>query len=289
MKSKKTFVALLMILFTGSVFAQGVYFRVGAGYGLPAATSTIGEKYLRTEISGTNSTTSTYSTEAVSASYGAGTNFTFALGYKFNENFLFDFDVHYLAGKKYETSNIYRYESTSYSGRQEDIFSKSSSALYFNPSFVFSAGFGKAAPYGRFGIIASSPKVTSDESYYYDLDGVDNRSVTWEYKKGLALGYQAAIGMNWKINEKLDFYTEADFVSMTYYAMEGEMIKNINNGMDNLPQMSVAQKQITYMKKYDPQTPYDATKPQLAARVASPFSSFSAQVGIKFTIWEVVK
>lgn len=289
MKSKKIFVAVILILITGSVFAQGIYLRAGAGYGLAAATSRIGEKYLHTEVYNGINTVTSYSTDVVSASYGAGTNFAFAVGYKFNENFLFDVNVNYLAGKKYETSNVYKYDGGTYGYSDEDYFKTSSGGLYFNPSFVFSAGFGKRAPYGRFGIVVASPKITNAESYSSNSDGNVTRNITWVYKNGLALGYQAAIGMNWKINEKLDFYTEADFVSMTYYAKEGEMTKYIYNGTDNLAQMTVAQKQILYKKKYDPQTPYDPASPQVAARVASPFSSFSAQVGLKFTIWEVVK
>jgi hypothetical protein len=289
MKSKMTFFGFVLILFASTVYGQGIYLRAGAGYGLPAATTQIGEKYLHTEVFDGNNYVNTYSSDVVSASYGAGTNFTFAVGYKFNENFIFDLDVKYLAGKKYKTSDIYRLKDISYNGVDQEVFTTSSGGFFFNPSFVFSAGFGKAAPYGRFGLMASSPKITSNESYYYNLDGETTRDVTWEYKKGVALGYQAGIGMNWKITERIDFYTEADFISMTYYAKEGEMTKNIYNGVDNLPGMSVAQKQIVYKKKYDPQTPYNADVPMVAARVASPFSSFSAQVGLKFTIWEVTE
>jgi hypothetical protein len=289
MKSKMNFVGLILILITGTAYSQGIYLRAGAGYGLAAATSQIGEKYLHTEVYDGTNTVTTYSTDVVSASYGAGADFTFAVGYKFNENFIFDLDVKYLAGKKYETSDIYRYKDLSTTGVDKETNTTSSGGFFFNPSFIFSAGFGKAAPYGRFGVIASSPRITSNESSYYNMDGEVTRDITWEYKKGVALGYQAGIGMNWKITEKLDFFTEADFVSMTYYAKEGEMTKNIYNGTDYLTGMSIAQKQIVYKKKYDPQAPYNADAPQVAARVASPFSSISAQVGLKFTIWEVVK
>jgi hypothetical protein len=286
---KKIFTSALMILATVSLFSQGIYLRAGSGYGLPASTFQIGERNLRTEVYNNSVTTNDYSTDVVSASYGAGANFTFAVGYKFNQNFILDFDVYYLAGKKYETSDIHTYTSDSFSGTDSEVFTTSSRGLYFNPSVVFSAGFGKRAPYGRFGLIAASPKIIEDESYNYNLDGTSTYDARWEYRKGLALGFQAAIGMNWKLSEMIDIYTEADFISMNYYAKEGLMTKSISNGTDNLSQLGVYSKEILFKKKYNPQTPYDGTKPQLAPRMASPFSSLSIQAGIRFTIWQVSK
>jgi hypothetical protein len=284
---KKIFLLLFAITLTASLSAQGFYIRVGGGYGLAAATEQLGEKYLHTEVNTQVSTTNNYSTKSVTGSYGAGMNFTLAGGYEFNQNFILDFDIYYLGGNKYETSNIYTYKADTYSGTSSDQFTTTSEGLFFNPSFVFSAGFGKAAPYGRFGLVAGSPKVTREENYYYNLDGTESRDITWVNKKGMALGYQAGIGMNWKLTSNLDIYTEANFTGMTYYAKEGDMTKNLNNGTDALNQLAMSQKQILYMKNYDPQTPYDAAKPQLASRTGSPFSSFSIQTGIRFTILKI--
>jgi len=274
-----------MILLSFSGFAQGIYLRAGGGYGLPAATSKLGEKYLQTyTITGTSST-NTYSNEIISGSYGSGVDFSVSAGYEFNRNFLFDLNVQYLIGKKYETGNIYTYKDNTSSGTDRMVVTTSSKGFYFNPALVFSAGFGKTAPYGRLGLLAASPRIIRDMSYYYDLDGTDTRDIRWQYDKGLALGYQIGVGFNWKLTEKLDFYTEAGFVSMTYYAKEGEMTQNINDGTDVLNQLPIAQKQIVFKKKYDPNLPYDSAKPAVAGREASPLSSISAQVGIRFLLW----
>jgi hypothetical protein len=282
---KKLLFVMSMILLSLSGFAQGIYLRAGGGYGLPAATSRLGEKYLHAYNSTVNSSTNTYSNEIITGSYGSGVDFSVSAGYEINRNFLFDFNVQYLIGKKYETGNIYTEKDVTYSGSDQEIFTTSSKGLYFNPALVFSVGFGKAAPYGRLGLLAASPKIIRDEYYYYDLDGTDIRDIRWQYDKGLALGYQIGVGFNWKLTEKLDFYTEAGFVSMTYYAKEGEMTQNINDGTDVLNQLPIAQKQIVFKKKYDPNLPYDSAKPAVAGREASPLSSISAQVGIRFLLW----
>ena len=274
-----------MIIFSASVFAQGIYLRAGGGYGLPAATTKLGEKYLHAQVYDGVSTTDTYSNEIVTGSYGSGADFSISAGYEFNRNFLFDLNVQYLLGKKYKTSDINSYNEGSYSGTDSQITTTSSRGLYFNPALVFSLGFGKGVPYGRLGAVIASPKIISDESDYYDLDGTDTRDIRWEYSKGLALGYQIGLGFNWKLTEKLDFYTEAGFISMTYYAKDGEMTKYIQDGSDILGQLSVVQKQTVFKKKYDPNVTYDPSQPLITGRQASPMSSVSVQVGIRFLLW----
>ena len=173
---KKIFLLLFAITITSSLSAQGFYIRAGGGYGLAAATEKIGEKYLRTQVNTQSSTTDVYSTQTITGSYGSGMNFNFAAGYEFNQNFILDVDIYYLGGKKYETSNNYDYKTDSFSGMSSDLFTTSSGGLFVNPSFVFSAGFGKAAPYGRFGLIAGSPQVTQKENYFNNLDGISHKS-----------------------------------------------------------------------------------------------------------------
>jgi hypothetical protein len=281
---KKTFSSfLLIILVSGATFAQGIYFRAGGGYGFPIATSLIGEKYLHTNINNIDN----YSRESVTGSYGSGTNFNFALGYKFNENFVFELSSQYLISNKYKTFNNDNYSSYV----DDDNISTSAKALFLNPSFVFSAGFGKAAPYGRFGLIIGSPKVSGSELQYYNGDGVDSVARKWEYTKGISLGFQGAIGMNWKLTEKLDFYTEINYVSMTYYPGEYNLTQDISsNGFtvtDNLPNMYLSQKRTIYKKEFDPSSVNnDFAKASVDLRKAMPFSSLSLQVGIRFSLWK---
>jgi hypothetical protein len=283
---------VLFTLFSGAAIAQSIYVRGGTGYGLPTATSSIGQNLLRTVSDIGASTVNTYSTEGVIGSYGAGINFNIALGYKFNENFIFELNTQYLISNKYKTSDNYSYTGLSYSYVDNDNISTSAKGIFFNPSFIFSAGFGKAAPYGRFGLVAGKPKVSGKELIYYNGDGIDSSEVNWEYTKGIAFGFQGAIGMNWKLTEKLDFYTEMNFISMTYYAGEYNLTKSIStdfNGVPNndLPNMSLSQKQIIFKKKFDPSTVNsDFNQPHIALRESIPFSSVSLQAGLRFVLWK---
>jgi hypothetical protein len=284
---KKTFLPLFFLFFiSGTIFSQGIYLRAGTGYGMPVATSSIGENYTHTYDYSNLSSPNTYSTSVVKASFGAGMNFNFAVGYEFNENFIFDLNIQYLSGMKFETSDVYKDINAGVIGTESSVYTTSSKGFFFNPSFIFSAGFGKAAPYGRFGLVASSPEITEDESYFYDLDGTTINESTWVLNKGISVGYQAAVGMNWKLSEILDLFTEANFVSMTYYPTQGMMTKYNSNGADFLGNLNTYQTQILFEKDFDPQTPYDPGKPRLESRKAYPFSSVSAQVGIRFSLWK---
>jgi hypothetical protein len=227
----------------------------------------------------------------VSASYGAGANFSFAIGYKFNENFILDLNMQYLVGKKFET-RYYDYEDyfDIISSEEENITSYSR-VFFFNPGIIFSAGFGKRTPYARIGIIAASPKVTENEYYHaYDYDGITDEyeeDITWEYGGGLAIGFQTAVGINWKLTDKLDIYSEIDFVSMTYYAKEGNMTKYIQDGIDILDQRSVYNTKTLYKKEYDNSVPFDPANPRVMTSESRAFSFLSAQLGIRLNIWNM--
>jgi len=54
--------------------------------------------------------------------------------------------------------------------------------------------------------------------------------------------------MNWKLTEKIDFYTEFNYISMTYYAGEYNLTqdKNLVTGFNNLTNMTLSQKQVLF-------------------------------------------
>lgn len=293
---KKTIISsVLAVLLAGVMSGQGIYVRAGGGYGFPIATSKIGEKYLQTVVYDGTNTVNTFTAKSVKGSYGAGTNFNFALGYKFNENFIFEISTQYLMSNKYKSYDSYIYKNTDPLNLSSNVDTydntTSAKALLLNPSFIFSAGFGKAAPYGRFGVVLGSPKVSGSDLSYYDGDGIDSVARKWEYSKGIAFGFQGAIGMNWKITEKLDFYTEVNYVSMTYYAGEYNLTQNIRSSgfgaTDNLPGMYLIDKQTIYKKQFDPNAVNnDFSKARVALPEATPFSAVSVQIGIRFQLWK---
>jgi hypothetical protein len=297
---KKNLTSLFLLLVVSvSATAQSIYLRAGTGYGIPLATSSIGESLTRTDQATANGTTYSTSSKGVKASYGKGLDFNFALGYKLNQNFIFDLNFIYLFGSKYETGNSYSYNGGINNSYVEyEITKTSAKGFLINPSVIFSAGFGKVAPYARFGIVTGAPALTKLMESYYNGDGVDSTIIEGEYTKGLALGFQGGVGMNWKLSEKLDLFTELNFVGMTYYPGEYNVIKNnrgsgnfkVDNVINDLPNMTVSQKSTVFVKEYDPSnTNIDPAKPTTALRESKAFSSLSFQVGVRFNIWTIAE
>jgi hypothetical protein len=283
---KSILILIVLTILSGSVYSQGFYFRVGGTYGLPIGTAVLGDKSTFTYDYTTEVSTSTGSSKAVSGSYGAGPTFTVAVGYKFNQNFMFDLSGQYLISSKFHTSSYTKFLYSGFSTADSDFTNTQAKAFLLNPSFVFSAGFGKAAPYGRFGVVLGIPQMTENEAYFNNQDGVTQYNKTWVYKKGIAIGYQAAIGMNWKLSEKFDIFTEVNILSLTWYAQQSELTKYMNNGTDALPNMSVSQIQTKYEKSYDPTAQQDPTQPSVQLRQATPFSAITANVGLRFTLFQ---
>lgn len=281
----------LLIAFSTVSRAQSLYIRVGGGYGLPIGTTSLGEKYLYEQNSTTTTTTNTYSVKNVKASYGAGGNFNFAIGYKFNENIIFDFGIQYLMSNKFQTYDINNYISTGTPTVSRNVTTTSAKAFLFDPAVIFTAGFGKGAPYAKFGVVLGVPTLTKNFSAFDNTDGTSAREETTKYNKGIGVGYQGAVGYTWKLTEKLDLFSEIDFVSMTYYAGKSTMTKYLysNDGVtytNNLPNMLVSQKETVYKNSFDPGVTNDGTKPSVALKESTPFSSISLQAGIRFLLWK---
>jgi hypothetical protein len=289
---KKVILLLLVMLFFARIsYGQGIYIRAGSGYGSPMASSTLGELLTSTGTNDGVNTVNTNSKKGVKGSYGSGLDFNLAIGYKFNENFIFELGTQYLIGNKYKVGNDYRYTSPSYSYSDNSDRVTSANAILLNPSFVFSAGFGKLAPYGRFGVLMGSPKVTTDELSYYDGDGTSITDRTGVHSKGFSFGFQGAVGMNWKLSGKFDIYTEINYQSITYFPGEYNLIKytysdGINPPVDNLPNTLMIDKKTIYKKTFDPTTVnVDNTQPRTETPESFAFSSISLQVGLRFTFW----
>jgi hypothetical protein len=282
---KKTTTSIVcFILSMGLCYAQGIYFRAGGGYALPMASDVIGTTRLQTQTYDGNESTYTDNEENVTASYGAGINFTIGGGFMFNKYIGADLMVHYLKGKEYEINQIYRYISDDYNGSDQDVIKTSSQAIFIAPSLIITPGVGSKVPYAKFGVIIGSPKIKGERYEYYDLDGTYERTRKWEYKKGTALGFQGAVGMNWMLSNNFDVFTEINFISMTYYPAESELTEDISNGTDLLPSLTTSQKKVEYKKTIDNQAQQDPDKPSQALREGTPFSSLSLQIGVRYLL-----
>jgi hypothetical protein len=281
---KYTTLSLLLIALTNVSFAQGIYFKIGGGYGLPIATSIIGQQQTRNQDQTGNNNTNIETTKNTSASFIAGANGNIGVGFMFSKYLGAEITAQYVAGKTYKIYDVYNYKSDNLTGSQWDKSSISCKAIYINPSFIITPG--SKLPYGRFGFILGAPKIKEESSHYYDLDGTSTSSTKGELKNNLSVGFQGALGMKWTLGNKIDLFTEVSVISMTVYTKEYTLTESISNGTDNLAAMQTYYKKTVYKKEItvDNSASTDINKPRQAIRESNAFSSISLQVGIVYLL-----
>ena len=118
---KQLFSSVLILILPLTMEAQGLFFRIGGGYGIPMASATLGDQYVHTYTYNPNGNIDTYSTKSVSGSFGSGMNLNLAGGYRFNGNYAVEVQVQYLLGRKFETSQKYYNIQDTWRGSEEDV------------------------------------------------------------------------------------------------------------------------------------------------------------------------
>ena len=282
----KTSIGILfafMAMVVGGVHGQGLYVKLGGGYGMPLATQSVGENYKQVNDYTGATPVYTFSSENVKGSYGAGMNGRLTFGYTFSEFMGLEIGVDYLSGKKIETRDEDIDLFQGFTGITRTVVTKNSKGLFFHPTLVFAKGTG-TYPYGKVGIVAGFPSISETRDYYYDGDGVDIINMEGKYSGGMAMGFMAGFGMNFKITDKLSAFAEINFTSLSYYQKEYEVTKFIHNGQDVLGQVPVNQKKVLYKDKIDP-TVWDSNQPTQTLKEENAFSSISLQGGIKYTLF----
>lgn len=265
--------SLLLVAATTQTINAQFSVRLGGGYGLPVAQSSIGEMTHETY----NGQVYTATSEDVSASFGAGLQLQAGATYMFSNFVGADLGVLYVSGKKYETGNV---QTTPYSDISTAEYQFK--GLFVVPSIVITPGQGNL-PYCKLGVKVGSPKIKHTEREYYDGDGTYEEEQEWETKGGMSLGFQGTIGMNWLLNNTMKLFTEVGFSSMSYYPKESIMTSDMVNGEERIDDVPVYYKHIEYNKDLKYEQP-DGTKPNQQLRQSVPFSALTLQVGVVYAI-----
>jgi hypothetical protein len=265
--SKTMLVILITCLFSGNLFAQGLYVNVNAGYGSGINKST---------ISDLTETATTYTYNQKSLSFGKGINFGGAIGYMFTKNMGAELGLSYLIGGKSKSTGTYldRTESSTYDGKM----------LKINPSFIFTAGTGKFNPYAKMGLVVGFGSFNHDYSVTYKTDNVNITS--YKYNGGMALGFSSALGATYKLNNNLSLFGELNLISLSYSPEKGVVTKYTNNGTDLLPSMTMYDNEVDFVDSYTVNRTgtTDTTKPRQTIKVPFPFGSFGFNFGIRINL-----
>ena len=276
MKNLKSIVILLSFFYSITTNAQsekGFYASINSGYNIGTGK---GDYYKAVTIGAYNSTETSASNsefEIVKVNLGSGINVGANFGYMFTKNIGFELGANYLLSSKIKASQ------TSYTGDygNSEIYAK---MIQINPTLVFRSGFEKINPYGKVGLVIGSGKIINDRN---QKNGVDTSNFTLELDGGNPIGFQASIGTLYNINSKLSLFGELNLVSLEYAPKKGKYTKYLENGVDQLPTMTIREKEAEFVESLiETGEPSNPNEPSKSITIPFSFSSFGINVGVQY-------
>lgn len=261
------------------VNAQGTYIKVGAGYNLPMAGTSM---VVTSEHFDQPGQLATGSTKIKYVTFGKGINFDLVAGYMFTKNIGIDIGASYLEGATFKSS--IKNESAEYFHLNET--ESSISMLRLIPSFVLASGGERINIYSRVGIaIGTFGRIK--ESYLSENKekNLPERKIesTWIKTGNTALGLAAATGVSIKMTSKFSFFGEISLVSLSYAPAKGKLTVYKVNNEDKLSETSVSNKEVVYLSEPIPFV-MENDKPNQLWLEAHPMSSIGLNFGLKLNL-----
>ena len=258
-----------------------LYVRLGLGYAVPEAGQTLdgtGQPYNGSSINGVNN----QSVNIKLASFSAGVQSSIGMGYMFSEHVGIQLDMNIgLATKKYtftQDSVLIQGVENNYS-----VVQKAKTPVFLTPSLVLQTGDeNKLNLYSRFGIVLPlSTKITQDQ-LEDNLPGTGapvDVDFTFQIKNSFSVGFAAAAGVKYKINDRISVWGEANLLSMSVFIKESDVEALTVNGSSQ----SLSLVQGPLVVKYSKNTIIDSVR-QIA--YSQPFSNVGINVGVTFNLSE---
>ncbi|MBK0403604.1 outer membrane beta-barrel protein [Adhaeribacter sp. BT258] len=275
----------LMICLSVEAPAQSFYAKLGGGYNFGLNSGIIFKSTENTHYSDVANPANSQKYERVNLKLGQGGIFGGSLGYMFNNNVGFELGINYLAGEKttYKSEVNYTSDNPSvlpYSYSLTNTYQ--SQIVLVQPSLVIATDLPKLNPYTRIGLVIANGIIKHTQSFSNSKG--ESEENKFKYSGGAHLGLQAAIGLNFKLNDKISIFTEGTFNNINFAPEKGMLTKSTRNGVNQLPTLNTSQKEIKY--EDDPTfnfpTQQSPSEPRTEFRQRFPISSIGLQTGIKY-------
>jgi hypothetical protein len=267
---------LILVRFTSNAqgtkaeVGNGFYGTVGAGFGIGLCNYDPCDYYYEDYYPSYDNK------KSINFVPGRGFDVNLGAGYMFTKNLGVQMNVTDFIGLPIKTVfNNYNTEGNPFT---ENISYKGM-ILQIIPAVVLDLGLDKIDPYARFGMsIGVFPQISLKETEVRNNNTYD---YTGKYVGGLPIGYSAAVGVKFKLNEKFGLYGEFDCNGINYTPNKYKMTKYSVNGVDRLADLPLSQTEIDFVKSYDAsKTSTDTPSKQL--KQTFPFSNFEINIGAAY-------
>jgi opacity protein-like surface antigen len=277
-KMKKLLLGTIVTMFTLSSMQstaqmkKGAYVGVNVGYSAAAGAANLEDLF-----NSSNPTTSN-DYENIKFSFGKGVNAGLSFGYMFNENIGAELGVQYLIGDKTKYSRAINSGFIIFNTSGD----MSAKMIQIKPSIVLATTIKNTTPYAKFGMVIGSGKITSNANT--PLSPNISYAETRELKGGMAVGFTAAMGLNFSVSKNLFISGELNMINMQYSPKKSILTKYTENGVDRLSSLPVSAKEVEFVKKYSYNylTPTVTTSPSQSPSYTTPFGSIGINLGLKY-------
>jgi len=258
------------------------YIKAGLGYAIPQSAQTFdgtGQGYNGSQTYTTYTTV--YSVKP--ASFTAGLHGILGIGYMFSDHVGVQLDGDAgLSMKKYTFSldNV----SVSNVPSNVNIEQRTKGPFIVIPSLVLQTGGENLKLYTRFGVaLPLSTKIVQDQvlSNLPGTGAVEVDDFTIKIKNSFSLGFSAAAGVKYKLNDKMSVWGEISMLSLSVYAKEADVTSVTSNGRS----YPLSQVSGPLVVKYSKNTSVDSNG-TTAPTYSQPFSNVGLHVGISFSVGE---
>lgn len=199
-------------------------------------------------------------------------------GYMFNPYIGADLGINYLKGSNVR---IYEYNNIQPGVTNEQTINSEARSLRITPAIKFTGGYKGVNPYLRVGVgVFLLNRQTDFQSYsIYNGTAYSTSKATREIKGSVSLGFNGAIGLEYKINQ-IYFFSEISLFNQTFLYKSSEITAFTVNGVDNLGQLTTAQKKTEYSANFDIPKTTDSNSPMKSPVVSMPFNNYSFNLGL---------
>lgn len=275
----------LSLMLIGNAAYSQFYMRAGAGYAFPQAGQTMdgtGQPYTGT----VNNTTYTQAYSLKGTSFSAGVQGMIGFGYFLSDHVGVQLDGNLgLSSKQYTLND----NNIAVGGLLNNIsvVQRAKTPILLIPSVVLQTGGNVWNLYSRFGIALPLKTTINEDQIYDNLPSATASNphtiddLNFQIKSSFSLGFTAALGVQYKVNDVFSVWGEVSLLSMSLYVKEADLKGWTENGSTVPLSYYGGPTTVSYGKNATVDTNYTT-----APTYSQPFSNVGINVGISIRLSE---
>ena len=223
-------IAILAVIFiTSTSFAEGLYIRMGGGYGLG-----VGGTYMGTQRTAENTWT-----KDVGINVGQGFPISGEIGFKINENIAVEVGGGYTIGMESEIVNTLWLGGT---GGDSQTFAWKGSWIPVTVAIKCNGQIGTLKPYFSMGTGIYYGTIIQRYTCKKWVGTYSNKIEQEITMTGLSFGFNSTLGVEYPITKTMSIFTEGRLDHVEFTPSTGEVTKYIEDDVDKLSTLNVNQK-----------------------------------------------